>query len=485
MDVAESLSLVNQAFEYKDTNKLRYFDPYPYQKRFADASSYSHQLLLMAANRIGKSEIGAEIMASHLTGIYPDWYEGRKFDRPIKAWAAGINNDKTRDILQAKLCGEPGNPEQWGKGFIPKECLGETIRKPGVPNALQGVYVKHKTGKWSYLGFKSYEMEAIGFMGESVDVVWLDEEPKQEIYTQALTRTLDRRGLLYMTFTPENGVTEVVNQFMNDLKDGQFMMMASWDDASSSIKTVGGNPGHLDEKTMEQILAAFPPHEREMRSKGVPSLGSGLIYPIPDEDIVCEPFEIPPHYLRGCGLDFGWDHATAAVFSAYNEDTDTLFLYDSYKQRKMTPDIHALSLKGKGCGWIPVFWPHDGNRSDGYGGQTLAELYRKVGVNMHYEHFSNPPGIGEGEGDGGNQVSPGVMEILQRLQTGRLKVFKNLYDWFEEKRMYHRKDGKIVTKNDDLMAATRYAVMSLRHFVSQKYMVQSKSRLQYKQKWIV
>jgi len=290
-----------------------------------------------------------------------------------------------------------------------------------------------------------------------------------------------------MTFTPENGVTEVVGQFMNDLKDGQFMMSASWDDASDEIKTIGGKPGHLDKKTREQILNAFPPHERDMRSKGVPMLGSGLVYPVPDEDIMCERMELAPHWLRGCGLDFGWDHATAAAFSAYDPDTDIVYIYDAYKQKKLTPDVHALALKNKNCDWIPIFWPHDGNRSDGYGGQTLAEIYRKVGVNMHYEHFSNPPGIGNSEGEGGNQVNPGVLEILQRMQSGRLKVFKDLGDWFEEKRMYHRKDGKIVTKNDDLMAATRYAVMSLRHFVSMKYMEQSKRKIDYQkhQRWIV
>ena len=485
MSIAEALDLAREANEYKDTHKLKYFDPYPFQKRFVDASIDCSQLLLMAANRIGKSEIGAEIMAGHLTGIYPDWWGGRRFTKTIKGWAAGINNDKTRDIVQAKLCGEPGNPNDWGKGFIPKDCLGETVRKPGVPNALQGVYVKHISGGWSYLAFKSYEQEAVGFMGESVDVVWLDEEPKQEIYTQALTRTLDKRGLLYMTFTPENGVTEVVGQFMNDLKDGQFMMSASWDDASDEILTIGGRSGHLDKKTREQILNAFPPHERDMRSKGVPMLGSGLVYPISDEEIMCERRELAPHWMRGCGLDFGWDHATAAVFSAYDPDSDIVYIYDVYKQKKLTPDVHALTLKNKNCDWIPVFWPHDGNRSDGYGGQTLAEIYRKVGVNMHYEHFSNPPGIGDSEGDGGNQVNPGVLEILQRMQTGRLKVFKDLSDWFEEKRMYHRKDGKIVTKNDDLMSATRYSVMSLRHFVSMKYMEQSKRKIEYKQRWIV
>ena len=45
------------------------------------------------------------------------------------------------------------------------------------------------------------------------------------------------------------------------------------------------------------------------------------------------------------------------------------------------------------------------------------------------------------------------------MQTGRFKVFAHLDDWFEEFRLYHRKDGKVVKLRDDLMSATRYALM--------------------------
>ena len=54
------------------------------------------------------------------------------------------------------------------------------------------------------------------------------------------------------------------------------------------------------------------------------------------------------------------------------------------------------------------------------------------------------------------------MDMLQRMESGRFKVFKHLNDWFEEFRLYHRKDGKVVKEGDDLMAATRYALMMLR-----------------------
>ena len=55
------------------------------------------------------------------------------------------------------------------------------------------------------------------------------------------------------------------------------------------------------------------------------------------------------------------------------------------------------------------------------------------------------------------------MEMLSRMQTGKLKVFEHLNDWWEEFRLYHRRDGRVVKEGDDLMSATRYALMMLRH----------------------
>ncbi len=121
------------------------------------------------------------------------------------------------------------------------------------------------------------------WQGRSVDCIWLDEEPSREIYSQAVTRTLDRKGMVYMTFTPEAGMTETVASFMNNLQQGQSLTNATWDDASEQVTTLRGNKGHLNELVMEQILSSYSPHEREMRRYGRPSIGSGLIFPINEE----------------------------------------------------------------------------------------------------------------------------------------------------------------------------------------------------------
>ena len=338
--LARAVEIAKELEYRKATNTMARYVPYEYQKKFHN--KLAQQRLLMAGNRIGKSFSGAMEMAYHLTGLYPDWWEGKKFPRPIRAWAGGASNETTRDICQKELVGQPDDPSARGKGSIPLKLIGETVRKAGVPNALNSLVVKHVTGGWSRLAFKAYEMGKEKWMGESLDVIWLDEEPPTPIYTQSLTRTADKGGIVYMTFTPENGMTETVAQFVNDLRDGQALIQAGWDDAP-----------HMTKEVRQQILAALPPHERKMREQGIPQLGSGLVFPIAESDMICEPINIPDHWPRICGLDFGWDHPTAAAWAAWDRDSDIIYIYDTYAMSQEAVPIHASAVKARGQ-WIPV-----------------------------------------------------------------------------------------------------------------------------------
>ena len=424
------------------------YAPYDYQKKFHN--TLAQQRLLMAGNRVGKSFCGAMEIAYHATGKYPSWWAGKRFNRPVRCWAGGVSNETTRDVCQKELVGQPDDPTARGTGSIPLNSIGDTVRKAGVPNAINSVVVKHTTGGYSRIGFKAYEMGKEKWMGESVDVIWLDEEPPPSIYSQALTRTADKGGIVFMTFTPEQGMTETVAQFINNIKDGQALIQATWDDAP-----------HMTDTVRKQILQALPPHERKMREKGIPVLGSGLVFPLPEEDLLCDPIDIPDHWPRLCGIDFGWDHPTAVTWIAWDRDSDIVYVYDSYSLRQETVPVHASAINARGK-WIPVIWPMDGRQADKGSGKNLTEQYRKESVNMLREHFSNPPSQGMKEGTGGNSVEAGIQQMLTRFQTKRLKIFKNQGKLLEELRMYHRKDGKIVPIHDDVISALRYCVMSLR-----------------------
>lgn len=211
---------------------------------------------------------------------------------------------------------------------------------------------------------------------------------------------------------------------------------------------------HYTEEERDQIVASYPAHEREARAKGIPTMGSGRVFPVPESEITVADCAIPRHWAQINGLDFGWDHPFAAVNLAWDRDYDRIYVTKVYRKKEATPVIHAASVKPWGE-WIPCAWPHDGYQHDKGSGDQLKEQYRKQGLNMLPDHATHP--------EGGFGTEAGLMEMLDRMQTDRFKVFSSLNDWFEEFRMYHRRDGKIVKERDDLMSATRIGVMMLRN----------------------
>lgn len=461
---ARLLQLIKEQEERKLFNKLSWFEPYEWQKKLCNSSGEAKQMLAMCANQIGKSTTGAYITACHLTGIYPEWWEGHKFKEPIYAWAAGVSNDTTRDIVQTELFGLAEDVTAWGSGMVPRECAPvkadgspetATRRRGTTGNTYDSVMVKHHdpdTGEfngYSRIGFKSYEMGEEKFYGRPVDWIWFDEQTPSNIYTQGITRTVATNGFVLMTFTPESGITPVVHQFMHERQPGQHLLTATWDDAP-----------HLTGPVKEQLLAQYPPHERDLRSKGIPVFGSGLVFPVSEDKVVCDSFEIPSHWPRLAAIDFGYDHPTAVVWMAIDPDSDTFYIYDAYSKSKETAIVHSAAINSRPRD-IPVAWPKDGLQSDKGSGISLASQYRNLGVNMLHDFFRNPLSPGD-TGKGNVSIEPGIMEMLQRFETGRLKVFGHIHEWFLEYRSYHRKDGKIHAMKDDLMSATRYAVMSSR-----------------------
>ena len=210
---------------------------------------------------------------------------------------------------------------------------------------------------------------------------------------------------------------------------------------------------HYSKEEAEQIIASYPPHEREARAKGIPTMGSGRVFPVPEDSITVDDRDIPRHWAQINGLDFGWDHPFAAVNLAWDRDYDRIYVTKCYRKKEATPVIHAASVRPWGE-WIPCAWPHDGYQHDKGSGLALADQYRKQNLRMLDEHATHP--------EGGFGTEAGLMEMLDRMQTDRFKVFASLNDWFEEFRMYHRKDGKIVKERDDLMSATRIGVMMTR-----------------------
>ena len=440
-------ALIDQLQYEAKREGCRLFKPYAKQRDFIAATLTKRETLFAAGNQLGKTLAAANALAICLTGEYPEWWPGRRWDRAIACWVGGVTNETVRDTMQRLLMGRPGS---FGTGAIPADMIDSYTSARGVSDALDTVIVKNKFGGKSTLTFKSYKDGREKWQGETLDVVAFDEEPPADIYTEGLTRTNATGGLAWLTFTPLLGMSEVVSRFFEEESaDRALVTMTIYD------------VDHYTDAQRETIIASYPAHEREARSKGTPTLGSGRIFPVDETEIKCPSFAIPKHWPRICGLDFGWDHPAAAVWIAWDRDADVVYVYDCYRVKETTPSQQSPTINARGK-WIPVAWPHDGLQHDKGSGEALADQYRQVEVNMLPDRATHAPGPGQKEGQGGNGVEAGVLDMLTRMQTGRWRVFSHLEDWFAEFRLYHRKEGRIVKLRDDLMSASRYANMMKR-----------------------
>lgn len=216
--VVETLSALRKR---QQENRLTEYRPYARQREFHSAGAVSNERLLMAGNQLGKTYSGAAEVAFHLTGKYPDWWEGRRFDHATRWWAGSKTGEVTRDGVQRYLVGEPKDESSWGTGMIPKADLIEWGRRQGIADALDNVTVRHVSGGVSTLGFKSYDQGRQKWQGETLHGVWFDEEPPMDIYMEGLTRTNATGQFTMITFTPLLGMSDVVAMFLGELAHAQ------------------------------------------------------------------------------------------------------------------------------------------------------------------------------------------------------------------------------------------------------------------------
>lgn len=429
-------------------------------RAFFEAGNDYNERLFMAANRVGKTVAGAYEATCHATGDYPDWWKGKRFDSPTFGWAMGSTARATRDTVQKELLGRIG---AWGTGMIPADRIGKWWALSGVPQGVDVVQVRHKSGGWSAIGFKNYEQPIEAFYGTDQHWVWADEICPIDVYNECLVRLMTTNGIIYVTFTPLKGITPLVAKFCESADylagakaiiglrptqedDDEFaneaivgnsfkaLVQAGWDDAP-----------WLGEQEKERILESSEPHLRETRRTGVPSMGSGNVYPISMETMVCAPFEIPSHFKRLYALDVGWN-TTAAVWLAQDPSTGTVYVYDEHYMKEQPPAVHAASIRARGE-WIPgVIDPASRGRTQNDGMQ-LFQQYKDLGLRLHPAN---------------NAVESGIQNVWERMTGARIKFFSTLQYLPREFVLYRRDEkGRIIKENDHLMDALRYAVADL------------------------
>ncbi len=425
----------------REYNRIEYYAPFLPQRDFHGAGARYRERLFMAGNQLGKTTSGGAEAVYHLTGRYPAWWTGRRFDRPTVGYVGADTGELCRDGPQRVLF---GRPDELGTGLVPGDAIGDKAAARGTSDLFDYVKVLHVSGGWSQVKFKTYASGRKAWASDTIDWAWFDEEPPLEVYSEGMVRTNEVLGPVWLTFTPLLGMSLVVCRFVSD---------ADRETRSLTQMGIADRPDYTPEK-IAAILAQYPEHEREARANGTPMLGSGAIFPVSEKLISVPPFAIPAHWPRIGAMDFGWDHPFAAVDVAWDQAADVAYVSRAYRASHATPATHVDAIKpwGADLRWA---WPHDGHGTEKGSGVELAKQYETRGLKMLHEHAQFE--------EGGYHVEPGITMMLGRMETGKLKVFENLNDWFAEYRTYHRKNGKIVKTSDDLLSATRYGLMMLRY----------------------
>ena len=469
-ELARIAAGLRKGVNYRRTHVLEYFKPYPKQIEFFTMGATKRERLYQAGNQLyGKTTAGAVETAYHLTGLYPDWWKGRRWERPVTGWAVGESGGWVRDQAQSRLCGphatssEP-NAADWGTGFIPKELLLDRTLSHGVQNAFDSITVRHVSGGNSYLGFKAYEQGRTKVQGASLDFVWPDECPPDDIYSELMARIASTDGMVFTTFTPMKGPTGVTARFWDD-DSPQAMLDRGVVKAGLVdvvVKTDPDSQYGFTQREIDSVVGSYEAHEREARINGDIMLGEGAVF----EGINTEMLKIPAIALstvpiwmhKMWAIDFGIGHPFAAVLLLHDPDTDIIYIVHEIKMPDMLPQNHIAAMR-EIAPEPPVAWPHDGNFRQESTGIELYKFYKQrgaqPGMNMRITHATMP--------GGGYTTSAGITEMLTRMRRGKLLITENCSRWFNEFRGYHRKNGLIVKINDDLLSATRQGVMDIRY----------------------
>lgn len=421
---------------------------YPKQLEFFKAGEHCKERAFMAGNRTGKTYAVCYETCLHLLGDYPDWWEGRRFTHGIQGIVAGKTAAQTKMALQEKFLGSTG---QEGTGLIPKDRIIKIIKKPGSGGAVDHVVVRHSTGEQSLLYFMSYEQGREAFQGFEASLIVFDEEPPIDVYSEGITRTAvlqneKRGGMIMLSFTPLKGISDIVMSFMPEgrmpeVQDGhRYIVQAGWEDVP-----------HISETDKEALISKYQPYEIEARTKGIPALGDGAVYPIPSSDVSVPWFEIPEDWPRAYGFDYGHKR-TAAVFAARDPNTDVIYIYDEYVRSEAEYAVHADALCRRGAKW--QWGASESSLISHNSGTKLIDIYiRDYGLNLLAAQ---------------KDVELGIATVGSAFQTGRLKIFETCKETLKEKDLYHREQTvngqtKIKKKWDDLMDALRYLMMEADH----------------------
>ena len=443
-------------------NQLKYFRPFDHQLKFFKTGA-SPRRGILAANRIGKTVSTCFETAYHLTGLYPDWWEGHRFNRAITAFVAGEGWEQVARVLQDELIGTKDIKirEQVGTGAIPRDCIiQETMRCDGA-NVL-GVEIRHTSGENSYLLFGNYTQEVRNLQGFKINLAVFDEQPPDDIYSELVTRTATTQGQVLCSFTPLKGLNGLVSKFWYG-EEGYEHIRVSWDDVPEYDPW--GEPFLLKE-TRRQLERDYLPHEREARIAGVPVMGLGAVFQIknwPTYRTGDFNFKTMNNIFRVIALDLGLIRdRTVISYMFWSPDLQEAWLHSQIIVKGIEEAApvnwvnHLMRPEVFGC---PIVLPSDAGTQGRYtmSSLSLRQLFEQYNLNVYPHPIMNPP---DAEGKVTNHKSFGVNMMRQMLELGTLHINENCQDFMREARNYYVDERGRFSDPDDCIDSARYALLA-------------------------
>ena len=455
----EYIQILEGLERIKETNKLALMYPdegpyrrelYPKHMELIQTLGSKREAAFFGGNGAGKTTLGAHITTVLATGLYPDWWDdvgGPRFNGPVRIWVAGETKDDVRDITQAKLFGDVAKEGEsaMGTGMIPKSCIERIKYTANTNHTVDFANVRHVSGRSSVIVVKSYEERRKGFQGQEQHFIWLDEEPSRDIYSECLMRGRKVQGKILLTFTPMLGRTELYEDFNN------FEKANAQGASRGMVRCSSATVPHLTDQERREMFAGLRDWERAAREEGFAAAQGGMVYPVPESVyVVHEPKRIPDEWPRCFGFDGGF-HNTAALWGAYEEESDTWHIYSEHKQGEIAIPMHASAIKARGS-WIPG--TGDAAATSQLDGKKILTQYRDEGIDLYLADKT---------------VDAGIADVLTRLQSGRIKIWASCQMLREELRGYrYDENQKIVKVNDHLCDALRYLIRSGRKYMTTK-----------------
>ena len=442
-------------------NQLKYFRPFEHQLKFFQTISTRRGIL--AANRIGKTVSTCYETAMHLTGIYPEWWSGHRFNKPITCMVAGEGWSQVALVLQNELLGVPDvkQSDSLGTGAIPRSAIHrDTMRSDGA-NCI-GVEIQHTSGGKSYLLFANYTQEVRQLQGFKLDLAVFDEQPPDDFFSEIVTRTATTQGMILCSFTPLKGLNGLVSKFWNK-EAGYDYIRVSWDDVPEY--DLWHEPFLLN-STRQQLERDYLPHEREARMQGRPIMGKGAVFQIrnwPTYRSGDYKFAEMRNIQRVIALDLGLVNDKTVI---------SLMYWDPYERsawlhrqivvqgvEEAVPTQYINHLLRPEVYGTPIVLPADASTPGRYtmSSTSIRELFEQYELNVHERAIMNPP---DPQGRVTNHKSYGINQMRQMLEVGSLMVNENCTDFLREAQNYFVDQQGRFSDPDDCIDSARYAILA-------------------------